>query len=140
MILFVLLLLFLGILAFWYFQLRPWPFGVDPSSLGGRLTASSLALQGYAERTEARLRLQLLAGEMDDGRRSEFLRPEIHLIEDLIDDIAATAGPEGATMQAHSDALLADLSRDRNSAREHLVSLIDLLRDPAGPGRQGATP
>jgi hypothetical protein len=135
----VLAVMLLVALASWLLAIRPWPFAHERHSLAGGLEAGTDALADYRSRIEARLRLQTLQAAIADGRRSAALRPSYRLIEELLEPVIASEQPERrAAMQAELEGLLPDLTGDRGAARARIERLIDMLRSPAGPGRQGA--
>lgn len=128
----------LAVVLAWWLLLRPWPFVTSHDSFEGRLAAGNEAMVDYRDRLEARMRLQFLEAELDDGRRSGALRPGYRLLEELLEPLIARAPPaERAKLQNELGGLLPDLVRDRRAARERIQSLDDLLTSPAGPGRQG---
>jgi hypothetical protein len=134
----VLAVVLLVALAWWVLAVRPWPFRHEPDSLARDLEAGADALADYGDRIEARLRLQTLEAAIADGRRSVALRPSYRLIEELLEPVIASEQPERrAEMQAELDRLLPDLTGDRGAARARIERLIEMLRSPAGPGRQG---
>jgi hypothetical protein len=127
-----------GVLAWWLLALRPWPFVGERASLQRRVDSSVVAMDDYLVRVEARMRLQLLETAMADGRRSTALRPSYRLIEDLLEPVLAREEQESRlALGSELDDLLPDLSRDRGAARARIERLNDMLRSPAGPGRQG---
>jgi hypothetical protein len=135
----VLAVVLLAALAWWLLAVRPWPFRQQRDSLARELQAGTEALADYRDRIEARLRLQTLEAALADGRRSAALRPSYRLVEELLEPVVAREQPERrAELQAELSALLPDLTGDRGAARARIERLIDMLRTPAGPGRQGA--
>lgn len=131
-------LVVLAAVALWLLLSESGPFRQEPDPLATLLDDNTAQLVDYRERIETTLRLQALAAEMNDGRRSVALRPNYRLIEDLLEPIIARQQPdERAALRAELTALLPDLTRNRGAARARIERLIEMLRSPAGPGRQG---
>lgn len=122
----------------WLLLSSPGFFRKEPDPLAALLAANTSQLVDYRERIEATLRLQALAAEMGDGRRSVALRPNYRLIEELLEPVLARQKPEErAALRTELVALLPDLTRNRGAARARIERLIEMLESPAGPGRQG---
>lgn len=134
---FVAALLLGGAFLAWYLVTDAWPFG-QPHPVTRRLQSTANEINDHIDRVEARLRLQLLATEMDRGRRSALLRPGFRLVEDELEASAARGAP-GPEVEALAtlEALLTQLTDERTRARQQLQQLIQSLIPPGGPGRQG---
>lgn len=121
----------------WFLWADAWPFG-RPDPVTSRLQSSANTMKGHINRVEARLRLQLLATEMDRGRRSAALRPGFRLVEDELEEgpMGSSAGAD-AQLLASLEALLVELTDERVMARQRLQQIIQSLIPPGAPGRQG---
>lgn len=118
-----------------------WFRGGPPTAgvFGARLAASTGALVDHRQRVEARLRLQLLAAEMQAGRRSDRLRAGYRMVDESIEPLLANAdAEERERLETELEGLQVALSRERTTAFERIRVLTEELMSSAGPGRQGA--
>lgn len=114
------------------------PFTSPSDSLDRRLAITTGDWLDHAERREVVLRLQLLAGEIADGRRSTALRPQYRLLAEELERVSQRLPPpKRGLVESELNALLPDLTRDRRTARERIERLEELLLHPGSPGRQG---
>lgn len=134
---FVAVLVLAAAIYAWVYWADAWPLR-QPHPLSSRVQATVNATSDHVDRVEARLRLQLLATEMDRARRSTELRPGFRLVEEDLEEAAArgVAGPEVEAL-ASLESLLVELTDERMSARQRLQRIIKSLTPPGGPGRQG---